>query len=139
MSLHSCGWCGMCLRCGHLVKGGAEVVSGSVDILLGSGFGVGACNVVQESGFGGIKGGGNGTCGFIAVLVHKGFGGIVACLDFLGGVDGPVLFLSGGEWFDWIVNESLRWRWSETLSRYFVVVQFEWTDGDGLDMGVDDD
>jgi len=125
----------MRLRCGCLVKGGTEVVGSIVDILLGGGFGAGACDVVRESGFGGIEGSGNGTCGFIVVLVHEGFSGIVAGLNFSGGVDGPVSFLSGGEWFDWIVNESLRWRRSEILSQYFIIIQFEWMDGDGLDMG----
>ena len=129
----------MCLRCGHLVKGGAEVAGSGLDVLLGSGFGAGACDVVGESGCGGIKGGGDGTCGFIVGFVHEGFGSIVVGLDFSGGMDGPVLFLSGGEWFDWIINESLRWRRSETLSRYFVVIQFEWMDGNGLDIGIDDD
>jgi len=125
-------------RCGCLVKGGTEVVGGGLDVLLGGGFGAGACDIVGESGFGGIKGG-DGTCGFITGFVLEGFSGIVAGLDFSDGVDGPVSFLSGGEWFNWIINKSLRWRRSEILSRYFVVIQFEWTDGDGLDMGVNDD
>jgi len=137
--LRSCRWCGMRLRCGHLVKGGTEVVGGGLDVLLSGGFGTGACDIVWESGFGGVEGSGDRTCGFIAGFIREGFSGIVMGLDFLGSVDGPVSFLSGGEWFNWIINESLRWRRSKTLSRYFIVVQFEWTDGNGLEMGVDDD
>ena len=102
-------------RCGRLVKGGAEVVGGGLDVVLGGGFGTGSFNVVGESGLGGIEGG-DGVCGFIAGFVREGFGDIVVGLDVSGGVDGPVSFLSGGEWFDWIVNESLRQRRSETLN-----------------------
>ena len=119
-------------RCGRLVKGGAEVVGGSLDVVLGGGFGAGSFNVVGESGLGGIEGG-NRVCGFIAGLVRKGFGNIVVGLDVSGGVDGPVSFLSGGERFDWIVNKSLRRRRSETLNQYFVVVKREWPEVDGLD------
>ena len=119
-------------RCGRLVKGGAEVVGCGLDVVLGGSFGMGAFNVVGESGLGGIEGG-DGVYGFIAGFVREGFGDIVAGLDVSGGVDGPVSFLSGGERFDWIVNESLRWRRSETLNRYFVVVKREWPEVDGLD------
>ena len=82
-----------------------------------------------------MEGGTDGAGGLVVVLLGKGFSSIVSGLDFSGSVDGPVSFLSGWEWCDWIVNESLRQRWSEKLSRYFVVVQFEWTDGNGLDVG----
>ena len=71
----------MCLRCGHLVKGGAEVI-GSV--------GMGVCDIVQESGV----------------------GGIILGFNFLGGVGGPVLFFSGWEQHRGFVNKSRSQRWT---------------------------